>query len=202
MKDRIGLFGGSFNPIHIGHLIIASAFYDEFSLRRCFLIPNNISPFKITKTDSGISKQHRLNMLRAAIKDDNRFAIDTFEIERDEISYSFLTIEYFKERYPNDELYFLIGDDQAREFTKWKNWQSILENSYLAVARRNANINYTNDILSKIDIHLHSKIKFLNNPFIEISASFIRNMITLGRDCRYLLPYSVYRYIVENGLYK
>lgn len=202
MKVKIGLFGGSFNPIHNGHLIIASIFFEEFSLWRCYFIPNNISPFKFENTESDIPKQHRLNMLRSAIQDDNRFAIDTFEIEKEEISYSHLTVEYFKKKFPNDELHFLIGDDQAIEFIKWKNWRSILENSYLVVARRNANIDYTKDILSNIDMDFHSKIKFLNNPLIEISASSVRNLIALGKDFRYLLPYSVYRYILENGLYK
>lgn len=202
MKGKIGLFGGSFNPIHIGHLITASTFFDEFSLWKCYFIPNNISPFKVEKTGSVIPKQHRLNILSSAILDDNRFAIDTFEIEKDEISYSYLTVEYFKEKYPNDELYFLIGDDQAIEFIKWKNWQSILYNSYLVVARRNANIDFTKDILTKIPVNFHSRIKFLNNPLIEVSASTIRSMIALHKDFRYLLPYSVYSYIVENELYK
>ncbi|MGQ9819628.1 MAG: nicotinate (nicotinamide) nucleotide adenylyltransferase [Candidatus Kapaibacteriales bacterium] len=201
MERKIGLFGGSFNPIHIGHLIIASIFFDEFSLQKCYFIPNYLSPFKADKFKLDIDKQHRLNMLHSAILDDNRFAIETFEIDKNEISYSYLTISYFKEKFPNDELYLLVGDDQAIEFIKWKNWQFILENAYLVVGRRTSNINYKKDILSKIDANFHSRIKFLNNPLIEISSSSIRNMFALHKDCKYLLPKEVYKYILENGLY-
>lgn len=202
MQSKIGLFGGSFNPIHLGHLIIASNFVEEFSLQKCYFIPNNISPFKVSPLIEEIPKQHRLEMLRLAICSDERFEIDTFEIERNEISYSYLTVNYFKNKFPQEELFFLIGDDQATEFTKWKNWEEILENSFLVIARRNSHINPKKDILRKIDNKFHLRIYFLKNPIIEISASKIRQLITTGKDFRYFLPESIYKYIVQNDLYR
>lgn len=201
MQNKIGLFGGSFSPIHIGHLIIASIFVQKYYLHKCIFIPNYLSPFKKTMLKHQIPTNHRTEMIKLAIDNDKRFDMDTIEIQKEEISYTYRTIQYFKTRFQDAELFFLIGDDQAVEFTKWKNWRNILQNTNIVIARRTYNLNYPLEVLNKIDKIYHSKFLFLENPFIEISSSYIRDLIASGKDFRYFVPTQVYNYILKNQLY-
>ncbi len=194
---KIGLFGGSFNPIHIGHLIVANFFVCEFGLDYCFFEPAFISPFKLHQQDL-VSEQHRLKMISLAIKGNPKFKIDTYEIEKAGISYSFETILHFKAKFPNSSIFFLIGSDQIDKFTQWKNWKIILENSFLVVAKRvfkPINKNF-------VPLEYEEKIYFLDNPIIGISSTQIREFITRDIPIDYLVPKEVKKYINDNELYK
>lgn len=194
---KIGIFGGSFNPIHIGHLIIANFFAWEFELDYCFFVPNFISPFKLEQQELN-SVQHRFKMISLAIKGNPKFKIDDYEIQKGGISYSFETILHFKDKFPNSTLFFLIGSDQTDKFTQWKNWETILENSYLVVARRDLRRNIKNFLPRKF----LGKINYLNNPIIEISSTRIREFISNNIPIDYLVPKVVQNYIYKNKLYK
>lgn len=195
--SKIGIFGGSFNPIHIGHLIIANFFVIEHNLDICFFVPNHISPFKTNENES-IEDFHRLKMIELAIRNNPKFAIETFEIDKGGISYTFETILHFKTKYPLSELFLLIGYDQLKLFTQWKNWEIILENSFLVAARRNTNAFDKNLLPPKYQ----EKILYLENPIIEISSTQIRNYIKTSKSIDYLVPEEVKNYIKMNNLYR
>ncbi|MCX7908067.1 MAG: nicotinate (nicotinamide) nucleotide adenylyltransferase [Ignavibacteria bacterium] len=195
--SAIGIFGGTFNPIHLGHLIIANFFVSDFHLDFCYFVPNHISPFKI-ENDEIAPDEQRLEMISLAIKENPKFLVSTFEIEKKGISYSFETVLYFKSTFSQSKLYFLIGSDQIENFTFWKNWETILENAELVVAKRNyRKIN----IPTNLEPYL-KKINFLDNPIIEISSSLIRQLISKNKSIDYLVPNEVRKYIFDNDIYR
>ncbi|MEJ5286350.1 MAG: Nicotinate-nucleotide adenylyltransferase [Candidatus Kapaibacterium sp.] len=193
---NIGIFGGSFNPIHIGHLIIANFFISNFNLDQCYLVPNHKSPFKIEDQEQ-IADQYRLEMINLAIEGNPKLQVDTYEIKKGGISYSFETVLHFKNKFTSSNLFFLIGTDQAKKFTLWKNWKTILENCYLVVARRDF------EPISKdfVPNEFHNSIFFLQNPIIEISSTLIRDLVQNGKSIDYLVPEKVKNYIYRNNLY-
>lgn len=194
---EIGIFGGSFNPIHIGHLIIANSFVSETNLDLCFFVPNFTSPFKSDNKDVA-DGPHRIKMIALAIKGNPKFKIETYEIDQGGISYSFETVLFFQNKFPQSSLYFLIGSDQAKKFTQWKNWQTILKYSKLVVARRSFEKVEYNFVPSEFQ----NRIILLNNPIIEISATQIRELIRNRKSIDYLVPNTVKKYILENKLYQ
>ncbi|MFN3306502.1 MAG: nicotinate (nicotinamide) nucleotide adenylyltransferase [Candidatus Kapaibacteriota bacterium] len=194
---KIGLFGGSFNPIHIGHLIVANFFVCEFDLDYCFFQPTFISPFKLHQENT-VSEQHRLKMISLAIRGNPKFKIDTYEIDKAGISYSFETILHFRAKFPNSTIFFLVGSDQIDKFTQWKNWKVILENSYLVVAKRDFKPENKNFVPSEYADNIY----FLNNPIIGISSTQIREFISNNIPIDYLVPKEVKKYIFDNKLYK
>lgn len=203
--SKIGIIGGTFNPVHIAHLAIAEQFYDQIGLDICYFVPTFISPFKIDKAeDEEVTAFHRLKMVELALGNNPHFKIDDFEIKNQSISYSYLTIEYFKNKYPDSELYFLIGQDQANHFHKWKNWQEICKLSQLTIAKRIDENSFPTkereEISSKLEVAGKRPI-WINNTNMEISSSEIRQRFKDRKSTNYLLPDKVYDYIKENQLY-
>jgi nicotinate-nucleotide adenylyltransferase len=196
---RIGIFGGSFNPVHIGHLIIAEYFVEDLNLDTCFFVPNHISPFKVNDSEL-ISSLHRLEMLNLSIQNNPKFLVDDFEIKKSGVSFTFETILYFKRKYPNDSLFLLMGTDQIANFDQWKNWEIILNNSIIVAARRSI-FNGTEKIDTSVFAKYPEKIICLKNPIIEISSTEIRNRIKSGKSIKYLVPPGVQSYIESNRLY-
>jgi nicotinate-nucleotide adenylyltransferase len=139
-------------------------------------------------------------MLRLATEDNPKFIIDTFEINKADISYTYQTILYFKNKFPSAQLFLLVGSDQAEKFTLWKNWETILDNANLAVAKRKPEVfdptkyNFPSEYSKKV-IHL-------SNPIIEISSSSIRNYLKSGRSIRYLVPEKIFNFIISNKLFE
>ena len=197
--SKIGIFGGSFNPVHIGHLIIAQHFVEELTLDICFFEPNYISPFKIE--DNDIIQPHlRLEMLKLAIEENPKFKVDTYEVDKAEISYTYQTILHFKNNFPNSHLYLLVGSDQAEKFIFWKNWETILDNAFLVVAKRKLEL--FEPAKFNFSIEHTKKVILLSNPIIEISSSTIRNYLKSGRSIRYLVPEKIFNFIVSNKLFE
>ncbi len=193
---NIGIFGGSFNPIHIGHLIIANFFVSETNLDVCLFVPNSTSPFKFYNKDVA-DAQHRIKMIALAIKGNPKFKIETYEIDQGGISYSFDTVLFFQNKFPQSSLHFLIGSDQAKKFIHWKNWQTILKYSKLVVARRSfEKVEY-----DFVPFEFQNRIILLDNPVIEVSATQIRELIRNRKSIDYLVPNNVKKYIFENKLY-
>lgn len=196
--SKIGIFGGSFNPVHIGHLIIANFFVEEFKLDYCYFVPNFISPFK-TGDYELIPAHNRLEMLKIAIEDNPKFKVDSFEVDKGGISYTSETIQYFQQKFPYSKLFLLIGSDQAEKFTQWRNWETIVNATYLVIARRT--YNSFEPLSSNIPSSFHSRIFSLRNPLIEISSSNIREYIKKGFSIKYLVPEKVYYYITKNNFF-
>lgn len=203
MKNKqinIGIFGGSFNPVQIAHLIIMERFVEELNLKKCIVIPNNISPFKLDEYQ--LDAKHRVKMLKLAIGNDNRYKIDNFEIKQGGISHTIDTIRYLKGKYPQENLFFLIGSDHANQFDKWYGWREILENIQLVIALRPKTLDEKeiNSINEKLTVNNKMPI-WLEAPLIEISASEIRQRASQGKSIKYLVPKKVEKYIRKHKLY-
>lgn len=182
---RVGLFGGAFNPFHNGHLQIARTAIKAQKLDKLIFIPTGNAPHK---KETLISRADRLNMLNLAIKDEENMIISDYEITKDTVSYSADTTEYFKSLYPDDKLFFIIGDDSYNQLSSWREPERIMKAATLLVfPREGADVK-----LPAVEIPMER---------VEISSSDVRNAIKLGKDCRNLLPKSVFDYIIENNLY-
>ena len=189
--NRIGIFGGTFDPVHIGHRQTALFFRDKFALDLLYIIPNFIPPLK---NRGGVSGEDRLNMLKIAFSGCENIKISDTELKRKGTSYTCDTVAEIKEKHKGSELFLLTGDDWIGQFEKWKNYRYILENVTLVVADRSGR-----DISDDIE-HLYEisgrKPLLLGNGVIELSSTELRNNIK-----KELLPENVYQYIVERGLY-
>ncbi len=200
-RKRIGIAGGSYNPIHLGHLIIIERFREQLSLDLVKIIPANISPSKINNSDIYISDNDRKSIIELAIIDNPFVEMDTFEIDSDGVSYTIDTLEFLKNKYKETDFFLLIGEDQAINFDKWKRWEEIAQITQICVAPRNTKSfdkNKIDDIFSEIEKHPI----ILNSPLIEISSTEIRNRIKKDMDFRYLVPKEVEKYIIEHHLFK
>lgn len=200
---KIGLIGGSFNPIHIAHLIIADRFVEQLQLDRAFFIPAYRSPFKLEEDPHEIATaKQRLEMLQLAIADHPRFRIDPYEIEKGGISYTADTVQYFRKRYPSAELFLLVGSDQAAAFTRWFRWEEILQTVQLCIARRPfvvpADIERALTYTLTVD---HKQPIWVDAPLLGISSTMIRQRVQKGQSIRYLVPKAVEQYILDNRLY-
>ncbi len=192
VSKKIGLFGGTFDPIHIGHLIVAEWLQDALRLENVFFIPNLIHPF--AKRSDITPAEHRLGMLRLALEPFEHFRISEYEIKKNGVSYSVETIEYFERQFPQAQLFFFIGADNLAEFHKWHRYKDILKKVRLVVYDRKE---------GTIPPQLPAdKILFLQTPLIEISSTLIRRRISRGQAVRSLLPHGVWDYIRQNGLYR
>lgn len=203
--NKIGIIGGTFNPIHIAHLAIAEQFYDQIGLDICYFVPTYKSPFKIENLeDNETNAHHRLKMVELALGNNPHFKIDNYEIENQGISYSYLTIEYFKNKFSDSNLFFLIGQDQANHFHKWKNWEDICKNSQLTIAKRIDENSFPTkereQITKKLTVDNKSPI-WIDNTNMEVSSSEIRRRFKSKKSTNYLLPDKVYDYIKLNSLY-
>ena len=183
---KIGLFGGAFNPIHLGHVKIAKEAIQQMSLDKLIVIPTGNAPHK---KETEVSREHRFNMAQLAFKDEEKVEVSDYELNREEISYSADTVEYFKRIYPDDELFFIIGDDSYNNLSTWREPQRILAASTLLVFEREG-------------AEIFPPAVKINMERIEISSSEIRDTIYKGKDFINLLPKSVFNYIIENNLYK
>lgn len=187
---KIGILGGTFNPIHIGHLILAEEAGEKLSLDRLIFVPAYLPPHK---DNSGIAPAgERLKMVRLAIKDNRNFFVSDIEIRRDGRSYTIDTLKGFKKNYPKDDLYFIIGSDLLKYLEEWKELNEIISMVKFITATRPG---YP---LEKIP----SYIKTMEIRAVDVSGFEIRSRIAQGKSFRYLVPESVFNYISKNGLYK
>jgi nicotinate-nucleotide adenylyltransferase len=188
-KKRIGLFGGTFDPVHLGHTIVAEWLQFKLDLIEIHFIPNYAHPF--SKRDNISAPEHRLKMLELALSEFPAFKICKHEIDKKEISYSIDTIRYFTEQYPDYKLYYLIGGDNIDEFHLWKNSDDIFKLATVIVYDR----------IGRID-DKPIKFQFIDSPLIEISSSQIREHVKKGYPYRSFLHPDVYHYIKQKKLYK
>jgi nicotinate-nucleotide adenylyltransferase len=187
-KKRVGILGGTFNPPHIGHLILAQEVLDKLALDKIFFIPTNIPPHKNTTL---VDTHHRLEMVRFSIEGNKRFSILDLEIKRGGTSYTIDTIKRLRKIYPDDEFYLIIGSELAREFHTWKNYKQIIKLAKIVVAqRKEAPFKRGSDFIS------------LDILQIGISSSLIRELLRQGLSIRYLVHPKVEEYIKKHNLYQ
>ncbi|GAB6282959.1 MAG: nicotinate-nucleotide adenylyltransferase [Ignavibacterium sp.] len=188
--SKIGIFGGSFDPIHLGHLIIAQFVYDERNLDKIIFIPSFISPHKMDVNFS--NPKHRLEMIKLAIKDIPYFDYSDFEIKKEGISYTIDTLKEFKKNY--DDIDLIIGYDNLLTFDKWKNPDEILKLAKLIVLRRETTLT------KKMNKYFDCAI-FLKSPIVEISSTEIRERVAKNKSINFLITKEVKEYIFQNNLY-
>lgn len=198
---NIGLFGGTFNPVHNGHLLIANTFFKQLNLNELLFIPNYISPFKIGDNNL-IQDFHRIEMLKLAVSENISFKIELFEINKQEVSFTINTLDFLKKKYSNsDNFFLLIGADQTQYFHKWKDWMKILDKVTLCISGRDNVVEMFNDEVKNHIINNNISIKIIKSPFIDISSSEIRNKIKNKIGVNNLLDQRVIEYIRQNNLY-
>ncbi len=200
---KVGIIGGAFDPIHVAHLIVGEIFVSKLDLDLAYLVPARISPFKTAKKDDlEASVRHRLQMTKIAASENPRFGVETFELERDSVSYSIDTVDYLAEKHPNAELYLLVGSDQAKKFNRWKNRKAILDKATICIADRPGYLTENDKEVIRFDLeHKEKEPIWLENPLLEISSSNIRNKIKNGESIKYFVPPQVEEYIKRNNLY-
>lgn len=186
---RIGLFFGSFNPIHIGHLIIANVMQDQTDLDEVWFVVSPQNPFK--KQKSLLHEFDRLKMVELAIADHFFFKVSDVEFHMPKPSYTIDTLTYLSDKHPQHEFKLIIGGDNLTHFHKWKNFQQILDNYGLYVYPRPGENRSLN----------HPNVRMVEAPLMDISATFIRQTIKNGHSVKYLLHPAVEEYIIDKKLF-
>lgn len=189
---KVGLFFGSFNPIHVGHLIIADHIAINTNLKEIWFVVSPHNPLK--KKKSLLEGHHRLEMVRRAIENDTRFKASDIEFHLAQPSYTTLTLAYLKEKHPNIAFSLIMGGDNLASLPKWKNYEAILENYPIVVYSR-PDYN-TTEMISKGDVTI------LDAPQMNISSSHIRNQISAGNSAQYLMPRQAWEYLDEMNFYR
>lgn len=185
---KIGILGGTFNPPHIGHLMIAEQVKDQLDLAEVWFIPTYFPPHK---QKSNTTVDQRIKMLEKSIDNNNSFSINLIEVERKGTSYTIDTIKILKERFPNLEFYFIIGADMVEYLPNWKKIDELVELITFVGVRRS---NYL--------LKSPYPIKVVDVPIIEISSTDIRRRVKNKQSIKYLVTDSVLEYIGENHLYE
>ena len=191
-KTKTGLFFGSFNPIHNGHLMIAGYMVEFTDISRVWFVVSPHNPLKEKSTL--LADHHRLAMANIAVEDDQRFQASNIEFHLPQPSYTVDTLTYLSEKYPEKEFVLIAGSDNLPSFHKWKNYQTLLDQYQFYIYPR------PETLTSPFDSHPH--IHFTEAPLIEISSSFIRKSISEGKNMSHFLPDKVWKYIQEMHFYK
>ena len=188
-KERIGLLGGTFNPPHMGHLIIAEQVGKQLGLDAVWFLPAHVPPHKRVKHLAKV--EERKKMIQSAIGDNSFFKLDETDLKREGKSYTYDTIKQLKKEHPEKEFYFIIGGDMAESLSEWYRIDELVQMiQFVAVKRKgySADTDYS--------------VIWVDCPLIEISSTQIRKKISDGCTIRYLVPESTRKYIEKMGLYK
>lgn len=195
-QGSIILFGGTFDPIHIGHLILAEYAAEYINAEKVIFIPCYRPPHKLGYKP--LHWRHRFNMVKLAIKNSSKFELSDFEIRRKGISYTYITVDWFYKQYKGISLYFLIGFDSLLTLHTWQNWQQIIKKVKFLVGERMVD-------KSKIDLlpkQIYDKVILFDSPIIEVSSTDIRARVKKSLSIKYLVPEEVEDYILKHNLYK
>lgn len=189
--NRIGLFFGSFNPIHTGHLVIANYMANHTQLDEVWLMVSPHNPLK--KKDSLANMYDRLEMVNLALEGAERIRSSDFEFRLRQPSYTIDTLVHLKERFPEKDFVLIMGSDNLKNFRKWKNYEIILRDFQLAV--------YPRPGFTDTELEQHPSVTMTDTPQMEISSTFIRKSVAAGKNVKYFLPDVVYSFIEKKGLY-
>ena len=189
---KIGLYFGSFNPIHNGHLIIANKMYEKVGFEEIWFIPSPLNPFK--KIEDLLDFEFRFQMIQSVIKSHPHFKVNPIENTLSKPSYTIQTIEALEELYPNYEFQIIMGSDNLENFHLWKNYKDIMDKCPIHVYTRST---YKTDLLSST-----SKITFYEFPLLDISSTAIRKSIKMGKSVIGEIDSKVNAFIQSNGWYK
>ena len=187
---RIGILGGTFNPIHYGHLAVADVVAERFKLDKIIFIPTKYPPHKTHKDIADV--KHRFHMVELAVAGNKKFSVSDFEVKKESKSYSIETVRFFKEKLDkHDKLFFIIGSDMLPTLPTWKDIAELRKlTRFIVVKRKDYDIS-----------HINSGTEFVADPNLGVSASHIRDEIKKKHSVRYMLPDNVLYYIHQHKLY-
>jgi len=189
---KVGIYSGSFNPIHHGHLMLASYLVTFGELDELWLLVSPQNPLK-PKAEL-LDDQHRLEMARLAVGDDPFIKVSDEEMHLPRPSYTINTLQQLSEQYPDNQFVFVCGMDSLQNLDKWKDYEKILENYPILVFPRKG---YDGGELIN-----HPSVRVVETPIIELSSTFIRNCIANNINVRHFIPENAYNYLTNNNLYK
>lgn len=196
---KIGVFGGTFDPIHFGHLIMASFIYDEMKLDRIMFLPSGNPPHKTNKKIS--DEKIRADMVKAAIENDPRFEISLIEHGGSEPDYTINTMSKLCEMNPENEYYFIIGGDSLRNIESWYRYEELLNLiQFIVIDRVSRDEKPLLELVEKFNKNAKG-LHYLNMPLIELSSTLIRLRVRENKSIEYMTPKEVIDLIEENGLY-
>lgn len=191
---NVGLFFGTFNPIHVGHMIIANYMAEFSDLDEVWFVITPLSPFK--QKETLLSNHHRLAIANVAVEDYPKLKTSTIEFKLPQPNYTINTLIHLEEKYSKINFNLIMGEDNLRSFHKWKNYETILKNYHLYVYPR------VSSKPIKENFKNHPNIHFVSAPIIQISSTFIRKAIHKRKDISTMLPLNVWKYIDEMNFYK
>lgn len=191
---KIGLYFGTFNPIHIGHLIIANHIAEHSDLDQIWMVVTPHNPFK--KKDTLLDDYHRLQMVHLATEDFPKIKPSDIEFKLSQPNYTVNTLAHLQEKFPKNEFSLIMGEDNLKSFHKWKNYEVILQNHDIYVYPR-----ISTDVENP-EFKNHPKVHFVAAPIVEISSTFIRESIKNNKNVKPLLSSKVWEYIDHNNFYR
>ncbi|HAE61085.1 MAG TPA: nicotinic acid mononucleotide adenylyltransferase [Eubacteriaceae bacterium] len=200
-KLKVGILGGTFNPIHYGHLLLAESARDRLGMDKVVFIPTGNNPFKTT--DGDIDADHRCEMTKRGIASNDYFEISDIEIKRQGYTYTIDTLRELEKDYSDDELYLIVGADIVFEIDAWKSAEEVLKKISLVTTFRPGYDQERLDIrVEELKELYRARILKLYTPEMDISSSEIRSRVKHGYSIKYLLPESVEEYIYQQNLYR
>ncbi len=191
---KIGLYFGTFNPIHVGHLIIANHLVEHTDLDAVWFVVTPLNPLKDKKTL--LADHHRLAMVQRAVEDYPKLEVSDIEFKLPQPNYTVHTLAYLSEKFPQHQFALIMGSDNIQSFHKWKNFEFILEHYPIYVYPR------LTEVKEKTPFEQHPNVQIIQAPIMEISATDIRNAIKAKKNIRPLLPEKVWQYIDAMNFYK
>ena len=200
-QRRIGIMGGTFNPIHYGHLIIAENACEQYGLEQVIFMPTGRAPHKDFSGEE--MTRHRCEMVKLAIQGNDKFTISLFEVRREQTSYTFETLKEMQRIYPDAKLYFILGADSLFDFDNWYRPDIICREAViLAAVRDNLTESKVDSQIQYLKDTFHGEIHRLETPNFNVSSKTIRARLRHGQTIRYMVPEKVEEYIKRQGLYR
>lgn len=198
---KVGIMGGTFNPVHYGHLFLAENAYEQLALDKVLFMPTKNPPHK--QRPEEVTQQQRVEMLQLAIKDNPHFELSTVELERQGMTYTADTLTFLKEKNKDTQYYFIVGADSLLYMQEWKKPQIIFDQCIVVAACRDQ-VN-KHELLKHarlLENSFHAKIEIIDMPVIQLSSRDIRDRLRLNKTVRYYIPDAVHEYIISNRLYQ
>ncbi len=201
LSQKIGICGGTFDPVHMGHLAVAELVRSEFHLDKVLFIPSGMPPHK--KTENVTAPMHRLNMVKAAVRSNPHFEAVSIEVERSGYTYTVDTLKQLRLIYPSGtEFYYIIGADVVMDLLSWRNAAEVFTlTNFISLMRPGFKKEAYDNQIKDLSQTYNANISSFEIPLIEISSTFIRERIRTGKSIKYLVNEEVEEYIYNNGLY-
>ncbi len=191
---RVGIMGGTFDPLHIGHMMAAETARESYALEEVWFMPSHIPPHK---HEAGASGEERLAMVEGAVRDHAAFGVLDLEIARGGVSYTFETITMLQEEYPEHEFFFIVGADMVQYLPKWHGIEELVRRlTFIGVGRPGTPLD-----LAALPGFIAEKVLLADMPLVDISSTMLRARAAEGKSIRYMVPDAVYDYVQRSGLY-